>query len=276
MLKNRAVGASVTALLLGSFVFGAGLANAQPAEAGSSLTGSLSSSALDLDTEEMNAKLDLAIAALEGPVAVESRKDAGPRVSFTNRASGDAAATMVCAGFTMPYSTVENLGLNPNSLDPQSGNLKLVDSIEKGGKVSLLKVDETGAPVTVDSKPNKYGAGGISGLVQSLDNNGDGLKIKPGDTVTWEATAPTDEPAAAVVLCLPDDGQDREQGMTAAFGIDKQIIVNELAEKLPAGSSSLISTGSISPGTLELFKSGLGSIGEKSDGNTGETNNATE
>lgn len=144
-MKKLAAGTSAAALVLTGLSASAGLANAEETEAQDpavveEVSGALSSSSLDIDTKKLAADLDLAIAALDGPVAVEGRDGAGPLVSYTNRAEGDDAPTLRCIGFTMPYSTVEKAGLDPNALS-DSGLLEaygIINKIEKEGNVSLL------------------------------------------------------------------------------------------------------------------------------------------
>ena len=260
MFKKLAAGASATALVIGGLTLGAGFAFAQDPEEPAETSGSLSSGSLGVDTEEISANLDLAIAALNGPVTVEGRDGNGPLVSYTNRTEADpeneAAGTKYCIGFTMPYSTVDELDIDPNGIsmsDPLAA-LALLNRIDAAGGVSLLNANGEGEPVASASDGND-----LSPLASGYALGGPAAAVAAGETVTWEAPTPADEPAAAVVICSASSGL-RFSGLEPEIGIDKQIIADQINDKIPGGSLDLVTPGSISAGSLETIQGSLGSL----------------
>ncbi|MDZ4236455.1 MAG: hypothetical protein U1C73_22485, partial [Dietzia sp.] len=197
------------ALAAGTTLAGAGIAGAQ----GSS---------------EIAADLELAATALNGPVTVTPNDEGGPTVTYTNE-TGEAET---CFGFTMPYASVDEVGL-----DPSAGSAfdlaPLLAEVENLGGVSILSATDAGVPTAYDAVvPSPVPFGNVVGAVLLLGNNDfrTGLPVADGDTITWVATAP-EEPAAAAVLCMPDsltDNGARIAAMTTSFGIDPQVVADQI------------------------------------------------
>ena len=271
-MKKLAASTSAAALVFTGLTVGAGFANAQDAEAPVESSGSLTSGSLGVDTGEISANLDLAITALNSPVSVEGRNGDGPLVSYTNRTAANpedaAAGTKYCIGFTMPYSTIDELELEVGDINSGdfSGAQELLTSIDEAGGVSILGVNE-GKPFVHASEGNA-----LAPFAAKFANGGAGLAVAPGATVTWEAPTPTDQPATAVVLCSDAAEGRRDSGIDPQFGMDKQIIADQINAKIPGGSLDLVTPGSISGGTLETIQGSLGSL----TGNFGDTEEAGE
>jgi hypothetical protein len=221
-------GASAVALAAGTTLAGAGIAGAQ----GSS---------------EIAADLNLAATALNAPVAVNGNDEGGPTVAYTNGTGAD----QTCVGFTLPYSTVDELGVDPSAIgDDPFAALPLLAQIEAEGGVSVLTTDAEGDPIANDSGPGSTITDAAISLLE-----GDGVTVPEDSTVEWEATSP-ETPAAAVLLCVPDpDG-----GLLAiSFGIDEQVVVDQLNGIPPGGS---IGAGSVSGGSVGAGASLLGSLAD--------------
>lgn len=243
--RNRILaGASAVALASGTVLVGAGAAGAQ----GSS---------------EIAANLELAATALNGPVTVSGNAEGGPTVTYTN----DTGEAETCVGFTMPYASVDEVGL-----DPSAGSgldlLPQIIAIENLGGVSILSATEAGVPTATDAILPSTGFGNVGGAVLVLVNNDikTGVPVADGKTISWEATAP-EEPAAAAVLCVPDavtDNGERLAAMTTSFGIDPQVVADQINDRLgPLGS---IQAGSVSGGSVETGADLLGSLGDTGEG----------
>lgn len=250
MLKKFAATTSTAALAIGMLAAGAGVAAAQDED--EAPTGSMSSGSLGLDLGETAADLDLAAQALNGPVAVSPNEEDGPTVSFTN----ESEAAVSCIGFTMPYSTIEKNDIDPSAinLEDLGAALELIATIEAGGKVSVLGVNEDGEPVAYDSEGDNNVAGAAVGLVLG----GAGVEVAPGEGTSWDSTNPTDEPAAAATICLPEGGEIAD--LEVNFGIDKQVVADQINDKIPGGSIAPVGPGSISGGSVELGAGALGSL----------------
>lgn len=231
--RNRFVaGASAVALAAGATLAGAGIAGAQ----GSS---------------EIAADLELAATALNGPVTVTGNAEGGPTVTYTNETGAD----QTCVGFTLPYATVDELGVDPGGIgeDPMAA-LPLLALIEAEGGVSVLAADADGDPVANDSGGETNITNVAIGLI-----GGVGVAVEEGATIEWVATSPED-PAAAVIMCTPDpDG-----GLLAInFGVDRQVVADQINDRLgPLGS---ITAGSVSGGSVEVGANLLGSLGGGDD-----------
>ena len=227
-VRNRFLaGASAVALAAGATLGGAGIAGAQ----GSS---------------EIAADLELAATALNGPVTVTGNAEGGPTVTYTNETGAD----QTCVGFTLPYATVDELGVDPGGIgeDPMAA-LPLLALIEAEGGVSVLAADADGDPVANDSGGETNITNVAIGLL-----GGDGVAVEEGATIEWVATSPED-PAAAVIMCTPDpDG-----GLLAInFGVDRQVVADQINDRLgPLGS---ITAGSVSGGSVEVGANLLGSL----------------
>lgn len=249
--KRIAAGASALVLASGAALAGAGVAGAQ------------GSSAIAAD-------LELAATALNGPVTVTGNDEGGPTVTYTNENDiGDR-----CIGFTMPYSTVADLSLDPGSLELEDidAGQALLALIEAGGDTAALTTDGVGGdPIST--------SGGLLAAFGAWFY-GTGVTPEPGETATWEAVAPTDEPAAAVIFCNPDGNLDIAN-WGIYFGIDPQVVADQINDRLgPLGS---IGAGSVSGGSVGMGASLLGSLGggdetenEESDGSSTASSGVSE
>ncbi|MGN7227798.1 hypothetical protein ACTHQW_15790 [Dietzia maris] len=261
-------GASAVALAAGTTLAGVGIASAQDEEESA---GSLSSSSIDLG--DTAASLELAAAALNGPVTVSGNAEGGPTVTYTN----ETGELQDCLGFTLPYSTIAEAGIDPNSIDTSDLDAagEVLNDIDAVGGVSLLTVategegeDAVEVPATRDSE--------LPGYLEPVNSNGgilqmlgewqfgvmyfgvyNGLPVAPGATVQWEATAPG-SPAAAVILCetVVEEGEE-DPGLDTYFGVDPQVVADQLNDTLPGGS---IGAGSISGGSVGAGATVLGSL----------------
>lgn len=229
-LKRIAVGASAFALAAGAVLAGAGIAGAQ----GSS---------------EIAAGLGLAATALNGPVSVAGNAEGGPTVAYTNRTT----SAQSCAGFTMPYTSIAELNINPSalSLDPAVAGPFFTLLIAEGG-VSVLGV--------ADGEPTAAAAADATGVLTAIGAaaQGAGAPVAAGKSVVWTVPTPI-TPAAAVIICAPPAG---EQAPVVSFGIDKQVVVDQINGTLPGGS---IGAGSVSGGSVGIGASLLGSLGGGAD-----------
>ncbi|AWH96560.1 hypothetical protein [Dietzia psychralcaliphila] len=232
-------GASAVALASGAVLAGAGIAGAQ----GSS---------------EIAADLGLAATALNGPVTVSGNAEGGPTVTYTNETGVDQQ----CLGFTMPYSTVETLGVDPSGLDLSDlvAAIDLITAIEGAGGVSVLGVDGDGDPLAYEGTVDN---GGVVGAVAPLALFGTGgVAVAADGDVTWTAPTPT-EAAAAATICVPP-GAD-EEGLDVSFGIDPQVVADQINGRIPGGSLEIVSPDMISGGSVETGATLLGSLGDAGD-----------
>ena len=261
MLSRKRVlaGVSAVALAAGTTLTGAGLASAQ--DEGEEATGSLSSSSIDLG--ETAADLALAAEALNGPVQVSGNDAGGPTVTYTN----ESERAESCVGFTIPYTTIDEQGIDPNALDLSDlfGAIAVIQGIESAGGVALLYGNEAGEPVSIND-PDPVDNGAVIGAVLPLLGapNEDGVvpgtvAVAPGEAVEWTAAGP-EEPSAGVVLCIPDDSADRLGELAVNFGIDKQVVADQINGKIPGGSVEPVTAGSISGGSVEMGATALGSL----------------
>lgn len=242
-VRNRFLaGASAIALAAGATLAGAGIAGAQ----GSS---------------EIAADLELAATALNGPVSVAGDDDGGPTVTYTNETGVDET----CVGFAMPYASVEEVGLDPSA----GGGLTMLPQIieiENLGGVSILSATESGEPTAFDAVLPSSGFGNVGGAVLLLANNDfrTGVPVADGESITWDATSP-EESAAAAVLCMPDsetDNGERLAAMTVNFGIDPQVVADQINGRIPGGSLEIVSADDISAGSVGMGATLLGSLGD--------------
>ena len=251
MLRKFAATTSTAALAIGMLAAGAGVAAAED-EAPSN--GSMSSDSLGLDLEKTATDLELANQALNGPVDVTPNAEGGPTVSFTN----ETEDTLQCVGFTMPYTTVDENDINPGEIDLSDllGALALLETIEDGGGVSTLDVDADGKPVS-----NAVTPGGAQLATMALTLLGEeqgGVAVDPGKNIEWTAASP-EEPSAATVLCAPEGATDLST-LELKFGVDKQVVADQINSKIPGGSIEPVGPGSISGGSVELGANALGSL----------------
>lgn len=242
--KSFVAGASAVALASGALLAGAGAAGAQ-------------------GSAEIAADLELAATALNGPVTVTPNDEGGPTVSYINETENPQN----CLGFTLPYSTIAEEGIDPSSID--SSDLEaagaLLNAIDTAGGVSLLTVDNSGdepEPTARDSYvPGANGANENGGILQMVAEWFLGVPnavlVGQEVTVEWDATAP-EEPAAAAILCTSEVEEGEEDpGLQTYFGIDPQVVADQINDRLgPLGS---IDAGSVSGGSVEMGANLLGS-----------------
>ena len=271
MLKKFAATTSTAALAFGMLAAGAGVAAAADEETPETPTsGSVDTSSLgieDFDLEKIAKDLGLASQALNGPVSVEGNAEGGPTVTYTNTTED----TQKCVGFTMPYSTVEDNDIDPNKIDLTDllGALALLETIENGGKVSALTVDEAGKPVASNVTPGNVELAVLSlSIIAGGDDQG-GAEIKTDGSFTWTATAP-DEPGAASILCAPKGATSLEE-VSLEFGVDKQVVADQVNGKIPGGSLDPVTTGSISGGSVAIGATALGSLAPADEAEAPET-----
>lgn len=257
-LRARAFTA-VTAAALLAITTGGGTAFAEPDDSGSA--GSLSSS--DLDLGGTIGDLAIAAKALNGPVTVTPNEDGGPTVTYTN----EGTESDQCVGFVTPYSTItdNDLDVGYDTSDLAAGTA-LVNAIEEGPDVVLLLGDENGEPITRANDPdvdNEIDGAIVDLMFHFVEGNPEAetVVVPPGETVSWTTPVP-ESPAAAGVLCIAGTvGWDSE--MITNFGIDKQVVADQINDKIPGGSVEPVSAGSISGGSVET---GVGMLGSLADG----------
>jgi hypothetical protein len=244
-------GASAVALAAGTTLAGAGIASAQDEEES---TGSLSSSSIG----DIGGDFETAAEALNGPVTVSPNEEGGPTITYTN----ETGAAQECLGFTAPYSTIIEDGLDTD-YDPDDviAALELMNDLEDGGDVSLFGGDEEGAPIAF-ADPNPDEGGDVAGFVAgfALGLGGQSLGVAADGEVSWTAPTPN-SPALAVVICLPEGGGDRE----TYNGIDPQVVADQINGRIPGGSVEIVSPDMISGGSVETGATLLGSLGDAGD-----------
>lgn len=243
--KRVMAGASAVALAAGTTLAGASLASAQ-------------------GLSEIAGDLELAAQALNGPVTVTAN-EGGPTVTYVN----ENDVEQKCVGFTLPYSTVDEEDIDPGAIgDDLLGALPLLDVIEEAGGVSILNADEAGDPTAYDSDPVLPGGlanpgNGILGAALGVVALGGGVVVPAGEEVEWTATQP-DEPSAAVVLCAPDT--EVPPGLVDLnFGVDKQVVADQINGMIPGGSIDPVGAGSVSGGSVDAGASVMGSLGSTGD-----------
>lgn len=251
-------GSAAAALAAGSVLAGVATASAEPVEPAGS-TGSVGSSALG-DLGGAVSDLVTAGEALNGPVTMVPNSDGGPTVTYTNRGT----VSEQCLGFSAPYSTIADNDLDVGyDKDDLGAALLLLGGIEAGGGVSLLLGDESGEPISEPDNPDT--AETIAENMIPLFFFGlDGMPVPrsvvvaPGETVSWTAGSPA-TPAAAGIVCLAEAA-----GATPVtnFGIDKQVVADQINGKIPGGSVDVVSAGSISGGSVDTGVAMLGSLAD--------------
>lgn len=233
--KRVLAGASAVALAAGTTLGGAGLASAQ----GSS---------------EIAGDLELAAQALNGPVTVTPNAEGGPTVTYVNEGDVDQK----CVGFTLPYSTVEENDIDPSAIgDDIAAAAPLLAVIEAAGGVSILTADTDGEPTAADGVTGDILNAGIAVLA------GGGVAVPAGEEVEWVATLP-EEPSAAVILCNPDLNTPPAL-LGFSFGIDKQVVADQINGMIPGGSIEPVGAGSVSGGSVDAGASVMGSLGSTGD-----------
>lgn len=172
-------------------------------------------------------------------------------------------------GFVTPYSTItdNDLDVGYDTSDLAAG-LALIGEIEKGPHVTLLLGDENGEPIT---RANDPGADDdismeiVDLMFHFVPENpaAEAVMVVPGEAVTWTTTVP-DSPAAAGVVCIAGTvGWDSK--LVTNFGIDKQVVADQINDKIPGGSLDVVSAGSISGGSVAAGAGALGSLAEGGD-----------
>lgn len=253
---------AASALLAASSGGGIALADTDDSGSGSGSgsSGSLSSSGLGLG----DAVADLAIAskALNGPVTVTPNETGGPTVTYTN--SGTVAEE--CLGFVAPYSTItdNDLDVGYDTSDLAAG-IALLSAIEAGPDVSLLLGDEEGEPIVEADDPafDQNIALEVTGLLYEfnpVNPPARSVVVEPGATVSWTTAVP-ESPAAAGVLCIAGPITETSE-MITNFGIDKQVVADQINGKIPGGSVEPVSAGSISGGSVAAGAGALGSLAD--------------
>ena len=232
MLKKFAATTSTAALAIGMLAAGAGVAAAQ--DEGEAPTGSMSSGSLGLDLEKTAADLDLASQALNGPVDVTPGED-GTVVSYTNE--GEEAQK--CGGMVFPYASIADADVD------MSNPIGMLGPIQEGGNVTIISADDEGDTTATPLE------GDLIGAVAPFVLGTEGADVDAGESVEWTVTN-ENGPFAAAVLCGSLDAIN--------FGIDKQVVADQINDKIPGGSIAPVGPGSISGGSVELGAGALGSL----------------
>ncbi|MBS7548554.1 hypothetical protein [Dietzia massiliensis] len=208
-----------------------------------------------INLEEIAGDLDLAATALNGPVTVAGNAEGGPTVAYLN----ETGVAQECGGFTLPYSTVDEGGVDPSTIDLSdlAALPELLQVLEGGGGVSILGADEEGNPTASDSPGFNFGSEDIMSVVLGLAN-GLGVAVPAGESAEWTATEPED-PAAGVILCL-EPGQNALADIEMYFGVDPQVVAGQINGRIPGGSVAPVSAGSISGGSVEMGANLLGPL----------------
>lgn len=260
-LKRFVACASAVALATGTTFAGAGIASAQ--EEGDESAGSLSSSSLNIG--DTVADLAIAAKALNGPVTVTPDETGGATVTYTN--SGTAAEE--CLGFVAPYSTItdNDLDVGFDTSDLAAG-IALLNAIEAGPDVSLLLGDEEGKAI-VEADDPAFGqniALEVTGLLYEYlnpESPARSVDVAPGETVSWTTEVPG-SPAAAGVICIVSPSSVTSV-LAINFGIDKQVVADQINGKIPGGSVEPVSAGSISGGSVAAGAGALGSLADSGE-----------
>lgn len=141
--------------------------------------------------------------------------------------------------------------------------------------VSLLTVATEGEgedAVQVPSAEDSYvpgtrddnGNGGILQMVAEWVAFGfpHAYPVAPDGTVEWVATAP-ETPAAGVILCTSEVGEGEEDpGLQTYFGIDPQVVADQINGRIPGGSLEIVSADDVSAGSVGMGATLLGSLGD--------------
>ncbi|MVZ90161.1 hypothetical protein GQF49_06660 [Microbacter sp. ANSKLAB05] len=255
-VRNRFLaGASAVALAAGTTFAGAGIASAQDDES----TGSLGSSSINLG--EIAGDLETAAEALNGPVTVTPNEEGGPTVTYSN----DSETDQRCLGATAPYSTIADNDLDTDYPEGDlNAGIALITAIEAGGGLTHLFADDEGAPAVELDDPavannvvlNVFGLalGALGGW-----NEGRSIVVEAGTDVSWNALSP-ETPAVGIVLCVPLNEDGTWGALETNFGIDPQVVADQINGRIPGGSVEPVSAGSISGGSVEMGANVLGSL----------------
>lgn len=260
--RNRFLaGASAVALAAGTTLAAAGVASAQDEDES---TGSLGSSSINLG--EIAGDLETAAEALNGPVTVVPNDEGGPTVTYSN----ESALDQRCLGATAPYSTIVD---NDLDTDYPEGDLEaginLITAIEAGGGLTHLLADAEGNP-TVELDDPEVGNNVVQNVLPFVFGQpGRSVLVEAGTDVTWTALSP-ETSAVGIVLCVPVNEDDTLGGLETNFGIDPQVVADQINGRIPGGSVEPVSAGSISGGSVASGATVLGSLGAASSDNDAE------
>ncbi|GAA1739821.1 hypothetical protein SAMN06265174_10368 [Dietzia kunjamensis subsp. schimae] len=250
-VRNRFLaGASAVALAAGTTFAGAGIASAQDDES----TGSLGSSSINLG--EIAGDLETAAEALSGPVTVVANHEGGPTVTYSNQSDVDQR----CLGTTAPYSTIEDNDLETDYPEGDlAAGIALITAIEAGGGLTHLLADAEGAPTVELDDPAVENNVVQNVLPLAFGQPGRSVLVEAGTDVTWTALSP-ETPAVGIVLCVPVNEDGTLGGLITNFGIDPQVVADQINGRVPGGSVEPVSAGSISGGSVEMGANVLGSL----------------
>lgn len=107
---------------------------------------------------------------------------------------------------------------------------------------------------------------GVRSPVTKAPERNRGYLLSDGESVTWNAVSPTDEPAAVAVMCV-SDAERKLSEIEYNIGVDKQVVADQINDILgPLGS---VDTGSISGGSVGLGAGAFGSLVGDADGADG-------
>lgn len=253
-LSARAPTAVAAAALLTATM---GVGTAMAADEAES-TGSLSSS--DLDLAGTIGDLAVAAEALNGPVTVTPNADGGATVTYTN----GLTETTECVGFTAPYSTIVESDLDAGyDKTSMAAALAFLSGIEAGPGVSLLLADDEGETFVKPEDPAIESDVTLAIVDLLYQYNGlnpapESAFVEPGETVSW-TTAEPDSPAVAGLVCIAGEVTEDSEMLTY-FGIDPQVVADQINDKIPGGSLDVVGAGSISGGSVGAGAGMLGSL----------------
>ena len=88
---------------------------------------------------------------------------------------------------------------------------------------------------------------------------GRSVLVEAGADVSWTALSP-ETPAVGIVLCVPVNEDGTLGGLETNFGIDPQVVADQINGRIPGGSVEPVSAGSISGGSVATGANLLGSL----------------
>lgn len=255
---------AVAAAALLSVSSGVGIALADTDDSGSGSgsgsSGSLSSNGLGLG--DAIGDLVVAAEALNGPVTVTPNEDGGATVTYTNEGTENDR----CVGFVTPYSTIVDGDIDVDFDKTQlSEGIKVINAIEAGPDVSILLGDEDGRPIVRandSAVPGEIEEEVLDLLFDFInpDFPAEAVMLTPGKSVSWTTSVP-ETPAAAGIVCTRG-AVDFNTVPNIYFGIDKQVVADQINGKIPGGSVEPVSAGSISGGSVAAGAGALGSLAD--------------
>lgn len=148
--------------------------------------------------------------------------------------------------------------------------IELITAIEACGDLSHLLANEEGEHVSVADDTEV-----ANNVVQNIfpfvfGQPGQSVLVESGEEIVWTAGTP-ETPALSVILCVPVDPETEALGeMETNFGIDPQVVADQINGKIPGGSVDIVGAGSISGGSVETGASVLGSLASASAGDEEE------